>query len=180
MEEVSLYRVTEVISDYSDFSMVPPDVLNMASERGTAVHALCAAYAKGIYTPVPEPYGGYLNSFMSWFDSEVYRVIDLERRFTHKAFGFTGQPDLIVVLYNGEIVLIDLKTPVTKYKTWKAQLAAYLRLARAEYPGIKKAGSLRLNPDGKTATMDWLEPKEELVAFNAFLSKLNADRYFRS
>lgn len=180
-EEMKLYRVTEVLSDYSDFSMVPQDVLDMASERGRAVHDWLAAYALGIFAPMPTDFEGYCLSGERWFNTMVKRVIFVEKRFTDSVYGVTGQPDLGAILFSDEGAVVDWKTPVTKYKTWMAQVAKYLDLSGKEHPEIKKGGALRLRQDGGTAIMSWLEDHlEERIALNAFHSKLNADRYFRS
>jgi hypothetical protein len=173
--------VTEVLSPWADFSKVSPAVLQAASERGTAAHDACFAYALGL--PViglradVEP---YVTSFKRWFDKVVDDVILCEQRITDTdGFGYHGEPDLLVKTKHPEIILTDLKTPVTKIKTWCVQLAAYKNLCE-NYTGltIDRVGSLRLSPEGKTPKMDYYEYQNQ--DFAIFISCLNSYRYFKS
>lgn len=171
--------VTEVLSPWSDFSMIQQSVLQMAAERGTAVHNACFAYAGGVpvvgVRPDVEP---YLTSFRRWFDKVVDDVMLCEQRITDDKFGFHGEPDLLVRSKHQEIILTDIKTPVTKMKTWRVQLAAYNNLCE-KYTGINihRVGSLRLSPDGKTPKMDYYDYQSQ--DFNIFLSCLNTYKYFK-
>ena len=170
--------VTEVMRPFIDFSMIPDDVLEYASERGSAVHQICASIAQGLWvTNILEEYSGYIKSFHLWFDSQVQSVIQVEQRLYDNDFGFNGKPDFIGILKSNEIVLIDWKTPVALQKTWQAQLAAYQHLARKNGFAIQSAGSLRLNPDGKVPKMKWYE--NSVRDFNAFLNALNAFNFFK-
>ena len=172
-----LPRVTQVLSPFIDFSMVKPDVLEAASDRGTRVHAFCLAQAAGIYSGlVDEDCKGYVASFLRWFDLMVDKVLAVEVELT-SPFGFVGHADLIVRLKDGRVALIDLKTPVAGSKTWKAQISAYLNEAAKPPYHAEIAGTLQLNSNGRTPKMAWLE--DDGMAFQAFLGSLNAFRYFR-
>jgi hypothetical protein len=169
-----LPRVTEVLSPYVDFSRIAPDVLEAASDRGVRVHNCCAAYAKRIYVgPVDADCNGYVESFLVWFNKYVATVLAVEFELV-SPFGYVGHADLIVRLKDGRVAVVDLKTPLAGSKTWKAQIAAYKRAATEFSPDV--AGTLQLHPEGKAPKMTWLE--DEVMAFNAFLSALNAQRYF--
>lgn len=175
---LTIPSVTEVLNPWVDFSHVPPDRLLLASERGTRVHAACEAYALGIWSPIDsieEDIRYYVWSFRRWFDTQVAEVLLVEARLTDDRLGYTGQIDLAVVLRTAEVVIVDLKTPVTKSKSWRLQMAGYLNL----YPRASKAGSLRLNPEGKVPKMDWYDGSaaQDLAVF---LSALNCHRYFHS
>jgi hypothetical protein len=172
--------VTEALQPWADFSKVPPAVLQAAADRGTAVHQACAAYAAALpvfgLPPEVEP---YFNSFRRWFDHVVDEVLLCEERLTDEDFGYHGEPDTVVKSKHQEIILVDLKTPVTKTKTWRVQLAAYKNLVE-KYKGVKvdRVGSLRLSPEGKTPKMDYYEYQAQ--DFNIFLSSLNCYRFFNS
>lgn len=172
--------VTEVLSPWADFSHIPPDRLEAAAERGTAVHNACFAYAAGLPTvglrADVEP---YVISFRRWFDRVVDRVILCEERITDDRHGYHGEPDLLIAAKHAENILIDAKTPVTKIKTWRVQLAAYKNLCEnyTSLP-IDRVGSLRLSPDGKTPKMDYYDYQAQ--DFNVFLSALNAYRFFKT
>ena len=69
-----MIRVTEALKPFADFSMIHPDVLDYASERGTVIHKACSNYANGVYVIKglwPPDYVGYFNSFTDWFDKYV-------------------------------------------------------------------------------------------------------------
>ena len=172
-----LPRVTQVLSPFIDFSMVKPDVLEAASDRGIRVHAFCLAQAAGIYSgPADEDCKGYISSFQRWFDLMVDKVLAVEVELI-SPFGYVGHADLIVKLKDGRVALIDLKTPLSGSKTWKAQIAAYLNEAKKAPYFAEIAGTLQLNSNGRTPKMAWLE--DDGMAFQAFLGSLNAFRYFR-
>jgi hypothetical protein len=169
--------VTSVISPWVDFSHIPPDRLELASERGTRVHTACAAFAMG-FPPggLQEGDHGYLQSFEQWFFTVVQDVILVEERLVHEALGFHGQPDLVIRARSGEVMLVDLKTPLVKSKSWRVQMAAYRELCIVNGYKIDRAGSLRLDPEGKPPKCDWYE--EGAQDFTVFLSCLNATRFF--
>jgi hypothetical protein len=174
------FSSTQVLSGYIDFSKIPEDVLNYASDRGSRVHFVCERYAKGI--PVLKLTGDvrpYFESFCLWFDRYVDKVYFVEERFSCPFYGFDGKPDLGVRLIDGRKVIPDLKTPVVESPTWKGQLASYLYLVNrsGKYgTDFKESIALQLSPRGK-------EPRARVYKyyeddFAAFLSALNAKRYF--
>jgi hypothetical protein len=171
--------VTEIISPWTDFSRIPPAILENAGLRGTRVHELCAAIAKGepVMDPNPET-SGYVASFRVWFEAIVDEVILVEERLVDPGLGYSGQIDLLVRTKQGEIWLVDLKTPLALSKGWRLQLAGYFRLCDVAGYHPDKAGSLRLSPDGKMAKMDFYE--ESAIDLMRFMESLDLYRYFHS
>ena len=169
-------RVTHILSPYVDFSMVPEHVLSRATERGSKVHSICAAILQGLWIPKIEPeLEGYIASFQAWKDQFVEEVLSVEEEFVDKTYGFKGHPDMIVKAY-GEIILVDLKTPLALQKSWQLQLSAYLHLARKNGYKVTRAGSLRLVQNGEIPKMQWyLDSAQD---FNVFLGLLNGHNYF--
>jgi hypothetical protein len=178
------FSVTKVLSPFVDFSMIPPDVLDFASERGTLVHRYCETIARGIPAMgIPEYCAGYVRSFQRWFDEYVLKVIFVEHEMIDDGFGYLGHVDLVCVLKDLRAVVVDLKTPLAESPTWRAQLAAYRQLAVAEtqkrglrYRIPEKNGcmALRLHPKGgaaKAIIYEWAGRD-----FQVFLSALNAYR----
>jgi hypothetical protein len=164
-------------------SSIPENVLQTASERGTAVHSFCAAYAKKEWVPkVPEDLAGYFKSFQKWFDSyvdEVYIADDVEM--VDDQFGYCGHMDLLVRSEKqGGVLLIDLKTPASvKRQVWGCQIAAYKGLIdrTGRYPSIDRAGTLRLNSEGKPAKFD--EFTDNLVLnYGRFIAALSLYKFF--
>jgi hypothetical protein len=177
-----LPSVTEIIRPFSDFSHIPPDILEAACARGNAVHRLCALYSLSLWIDeVPPEYAGYFQSFQRWFDKYVLDVHLVETRVTDTALGFTGEPDLVVTI-KGDVgrSLIDLKTPQVGSPSWRIQLAAYRHLVDQNVPRITRVFALRPRPDGKMPT---IPPDYEYTStvhrdFQIFLSALNCFRYF--
>lgn len=178
--------VTQVLSVYQDFSVVPDHILTMASERGIRVHAICASLAQKLFVSkrqIAPDIEGYIQSFNQWFDEYVEEVVLVEKELIDPNLGFIGHPDLVVKMRGDrDLTLIDLKTPKVIGKTWSTQLAAYwhlLSIFLLEHKfKIKRCGSLRLKQDGGFPILD--EYTKSLHAdFAAFLSALNAWRYFK-
>ena len=164
--------VTEVLSKYQDFSQIPPERLEAACERGSAVHAFCAAYANGLWTPKPLEAEGYCQSFTKWFDKYVQDTFTVEQEFIDDTYGFVGHSDWTGLLIGDEWpIVIDWKTPITLQPVWEAQIAAYMHLANC-----KRGASLRLSPNGKMPRFK--EYTENKRAFQAFLNALTAHKYF--
>ena len=131
---MNLPRVTALLSPYSDWSQIPPDVLDYASDRGTRAHAASLAYACGLWMSVDEDIAGYVESFKAWHDRYVVEVLAVEKELIHPKWNYVGHCDLIARVrgYKAEPVigLLDLKTPVGASLTWMGQLAAY-KIGRA-------------------------------------------------
>ena len=170
--------VTRALSPYIDYSRIPDPVLAVACQRGQAVHTVCAGYAKKIWTPaLAAEWQGYFKSFRGWFDEYVRSVVFVEKKFSDDTFGFTGRPDLGVVMMDGVRTIVDLKTPVQEGPTWKAQLGAYKHLANDHYKRqFERALSLRLRPNGGRALASVCEPGVD--DFTAFTWALFCYRYF--
>jgi len=171
--------VTEILKPWSDFSRIPPTVLEAAALRGTAVHEACANIARGLLVMnMPPEVKGYVASFQRWFDFLVADVLLVEERLIDTAFGYHGEPDLIIKAKHGEIILTDNKTPVQLVKAWRLQCAGYVNLAIKNDIKPDRTGSLRLSPDGGIARMDYYE--NSLTDFNYFLQALNLHRFFHT
>ena len=68
--------VTQVLSPFVDYSMIPADVLERSCLRGTAVHDACATIARGlpVMNLTPET-AGYVDSYRRWYDLMVDEVL---------------------------------------------------------------------------------------------------------
>ena len=177
--ECSYPRVTSILAPYSDFSMIPPDTLAAAAERGTAVHDACAAYGLGLWSSVPEDLKGYFDSFRRWFDIYVQDAIAVETELVNEVWRYVGHADLIAkvvgyVTAMPVIAVIDYKTPVTASRSWRMQIAAYVEAARKDY-SVYIGGALQLSKDGGLPKMTWVEDQNQ--AFAAFTGTLSGWNY---
>ena len=172
-------RVTSILAPYTDFSMVPPDTLAAAGDRGTRAHAAALAYAVGLWSPVPEDIAGYVESYKQWHDRYVVKVLAVEKELIHPRWNYVGHCDLIARVkgYKPEPVICipDLKTPLTASLTWRCQGAAYREAEQLEHKEHVYAGVLQLRRDGGLPKMIWIE--DENIAFSAFIGALSAYNY---
>lgn len=173
-------RVTGILQPFADFSMVQPDVLQAAAERGTTVHEACAAYALGLYYPVSPDIVGFFDSFKSWFNNYVVEVLAVEEEVIHPAWGYVGHVDLIAkvagIRPKQTVAVIDYKSPVTASRAWNCQIAAYLEASKEQY-GTEAAGALMLRKDGSLPRMVWIDDHNQ--AFAAFCGALSAYNYIK-
>ena len=187
----NLLSVTQVLHRFSDFYLMEypdpadpkyipnPAIIDHAAERGSLVHSICAGIAQGIPTlDMPAEVAGYIESFWNWFFETVWSVFAVEAELIHPAYLYKGHPDMIVrIKGDWSLTVVDLKTPQTKSRTWRCQLAAYWELGKANDYDIGRAMALRLDPHGKQAKV--IEFKDHKQDFAAFLCALSALRYMR-
>jgi hypothetical protein len=131
--------------------------------------------------PMDKSVSGYFESFRAWFDAYVTEVIYCEKRLVDEINKFVGRPDLVAILKDNNLWVIDIKTPVVEGPTWKAQCAAYRHLVikDREKSGMISnplSGALRINPDKAAKVIPYKYAEDD---FAAFLSSLNAYRYFK-
>jgi len=173
--------VTTVLSLYSDFSMINPDVLERAAERGSRIHAACAAHVQGLWADCylwPEE-KGYFKSFLDWSNRAAPEFHAIEIELTDTNLGYMGHPDAIIKMsVDNELTVIDYKTPATISKTWLPQIAAYAHLARVNGFDVRKGFVIRLRKDGGEAIATQVDIDGEPWA--AFMNALGAYRYFKT
>jgi hypothetical protein len=176
----SIYpSVTQVISPHTDFSMIPPTVLEIATARGSMVHDLCARHAQGEWIVpdlIREDCRGYFDSFLQWFEL-VETVHLVEEELIDEVYGFCGHPDMIVTMIGTKHPrVVDLKTPVSRARAWKLQISAYNRLAEVKGFHVEQSGTLRLSPRSRVPAYD--EYTDSANDFNYFLNCLYSWKYF--
>ena len=176
---MQFFSVTEVLNLYfNPKGKIPQSRIEDGIARGNPVHHFCTETAKQEWVPKPLLYEGYCNSFLWWLDNCVEEIILVEERLEDVVYGYFGHPDLLVKIKGNRFPsIIDLKTPATKSKLWRAQIAGYdhLALVNGYFPNLDIGGSLRLQPDGRPPRFDAYEFKE--MDFAAFVSLLNWTRW---
>jgi len=174
--KMEIYSVTEVLGKYVDWGAIPDQVLADACKRGNEVHSACGTRALGGYVRrLPGDYAGYYESFCRWFEANVVETILVEKRFTSRALGFTGQLDFLFRLNSGELALVDIKTAAAEGKTWRCQLSAYDSLLANAGFTTDALISLRPRKNGAAAIGRRYE-SDRAANYNLFLSALNAHR----
>lgn len=181
-DEKRYTRVSEILSPYSDFSNIDPQVLANAADRGTRVHKLCELYIKNLMIEPVESLDtelqGYFKSFVNWCDLALHTPIDAEARYYCDELKITGQIDLVAMLNDSnKAVIIDIKTPQNSSKTWNLQTAAYMYLYNQtlDIP-IHRRGCLLLNKNGGLAT--FIEYTDFEREFELFKQAINLYNFF--
>jgi len=176
---MQLFSVTEALQPYFNYhGKIPSFRIEDAVTRGNIVHTFATNHAKGEWSPRPIGYDGYIESFLWWFDNCVEEVLLVEQRLEDPILGFFGHPDFILRLKgHHRPAVFDLKTPATKQRTWRMQIAAYHHLAvkNGYGPDLDPGGSLRLKEDGSPPKFDQYDFLYGDLA--AFLSALNVYRF---
>lgn len=131
-----LPRVTAVLADLGlgpDLSRVAPDVLEVARERGAAVHRAVEALTYGYYdeADVHPDAAPYVAAYQKFVAESGFQPIAAEIEVTHPVWRFRGHPDVIGWL-NGRRGVIDVKTGVSDGAAY--QVAAYCDAWSAERP----------------------------------------------
>lgn len=173
-----LPRISNILEPYEDFSMIPEATMAQAQYRGTEVHKACAAYALKIFYSLPQEYTGFLQSLKRWFDKFVKRVIYVEKRLIDPVYGFTGAIDIYAELYQLGLGLVDYKTPLTQYKSWRLRMSAYKRLLEVDKKKVDVVAALQLDPDGGIPKMTRYEGTSA-QDFNIFLGLLNGYKFLK-
>jgi hypothetical protein len=177
--------VTQALRPFSDYENIPRDVLEQAAIRGTRRHAACSSIALRVPILHKNPDdAGYIRSFSEWFSRYVVRTVLVSKRLYDPALNFNGEPDFLLEvvpmipdLHEGDLVVVDLKPEWTQPRpAWRAQVAAYLHLAKENRFPVKMGATLHPDQDGGPAKLEWCEqsPRD----FAAFLNCLSAWNFF--
>lgn len=172
-------RVTEILHVFTNFDKVDRGILRAAAARGTSVHGLCAAMAKGAWVPismVPEDQQGYVESFRKWSESFVESFVIIEERYAHEEHGYTGQLDFVVAGKDGRKYLVDIKTSASHQRTYPLQIAAYRGLLESKGVHVDEGLLVYLSKDGEEPKVrSYAETQEE---YEVFLSALRCYKFF--
>lgn len=143
-------NVTSIIGHLTDYSRIPPDKLEIARQKGVAVHKMVELDAQGREFDLPE---WMQPAFEQWrkFKAEVgFRLIDSEKKVYHPVYGYAGTLDLYAELTHAAVLaFIDVKRSFLAGTVIGVQLAAYkeAHIAQEGDKAAKKAKryALRLN-----------------------------------
>lgn len=153
-------RVSTVLKAYSDFSKIPPDILERKCRIGTEVHrAVHAHLDDDLFIPSEEA-SVYMPAFYSFIKGAEYTPVKvddtpfLEQRLYSNKLKITGQIDAILQC-EGNDCLYDWKTSYTANRPiWRLQVAMYLLLVKdnglvmpnhGKVVQLKKKGSYRVH-----------------------------------
>ena len=176
---VDYIRVTEVLKQFQDFSMIPPGRLEAAAERGPLVHEICERHLKGeAVTFVPPAARPYFEKFAKWRQSVIGEGAAAELRLYDDKLKLTGQIDLIARIRGDKgLSVIDIKTAKANSPLWRPQLAAYKHLAVLNGYPVERVMCLRFG-----AAKPIIDESTSTAAYDlaGFLHALHATTYFQN
>ncbi len=126
--------VTQILAPLSDFSAVPPQVLERARWFGQCVHKAVELKVKGTLDAdsLDEPVRETLAQFDAVMAVKGFKPMSAELRVGHPRLKYAGTLDLIAVdSHTGKPVLVDIKTG-QKAPTVGPQTAAYAACVKAD------------------------------------------------
>ena len=175
--EQVLPSVTQILKPLSDFSMIPPAVLEHARARGVAVHRCVQLDINDdlVEESVAPEIAGYLVAWRQFREDCGITEADVgepERPLFHPVLRYAGTPD-VPLWINERWSVLDIKTADTWSPVWPLQLAAYRELLnvntlKGEHL-IEDRYSLRLRENG-TYRLDQAKDRNDWSTFLAMLT----------
>lgn len=150
--------VTSILSPLTDFSRVPPAVLEAASQFGKAVHRACELDDLGeldeaALDPALKP---YLQAWRKFSAEHQVQWDVIEEPVYHNTMRYAGTPDRFG-LVNGVRTVVDIKSTAQLYPAVGPQLAAYAN-ALLEPFAIRMA--VQLKADGTYVAKAYKDPTD--------------------
>lgn len=174
----ALPSVTQVLeaAKISDFSGVPPDVLQRAADRGTAVHQACWFDDQNDLdeSTLDPSLHGYVAAWRRFRDEQQIKITLIETR-VYSSLGFAGTFDRLVEMPKWGEAMLDLKTG-EETASWRIQLAAYVKGFYGKLAPKCRRGAVKLRQDG-TYSLHWYEMREMARDWNVFAGALAVYQY---
>jgi hypothetical protein len=151
--------VTSILAPLTDFSKVPPAVLEAASQFGKAVHLACELDDELLLDedqldPALAPYLAAWRKFCEEHRVEWYEI---ELPVYHPTMRYAGTPDRIGMV-DGQPSVVDIKTTAALYPSVGPQLAAYAE-AKNLGPRAKRI-AVQLKADGTYVAKTYTDPTD--------------------
>lgn len=179
---VRVPNVTSVLDALTDFSRVPPGVLEHARQEGTAIHKTIELYCGQDLAEdhLPQWLQPRLAAFKKFELETGFICKGSERRVFHATHRYAGTEDLEGAMpkLHADESIIDIKRSFFAGATIGLQLAAYLEARNAErrkekLPKIKRRYALQLRDDGTFRMREFDNPAD----FTVFVGLLNTYRW---
>ena len=169
-------NVTRILAPLIDLNHIPADTLEIARQKGIAVHKLVELDAKGDLdeNALPEWMRPVHERWRQFITETRFRMIESEFRVYSPTYRFAGTLDLFGFVHD-EPAFIDVKRSFAGGAAIGLQLAAY----QEAYCGQEKNGkrakrfALRLNENGPYRLEPYTNPND----WNTFLALLTIQRW---
>lgn len=176
-QNLRIPSVSEIIrysGESTDYSMVPPHILQRAAEIGQEVHRVVESHVKSGTILASEHSGAtkYMPALRKFFSLNVFEPVYSELKLIHEEYGYAGTVDLVGWM-NGEAAIVDVKTTnLLNEKLVALQTAAYAELVEncdRNYDRIFRRYALHLDRAGTFKLHRFSDPLD----FPDFLSALD-------
>lgn len=170
-------NVTSVLAPLTDYSMIPADRLELARQKGVAVHKTIELWCRNDLdcTNLPKWLEPVVMKWTEFVMHTGFRIIDSEKRVYHSTFCYAGTLDLFGYLErHNTFALIDLKRSFFAGKAIGLQLAAYLAayVDQEKHRGKARRFALRLNESAPVRLQEF----DDAGQFGEFCALLTAQR----
>ena len=150
--------VTTILKPLTDFSTVPPHVLDAASAFGTAVHLACelddlGTLDEAALDPALAP---YLDAWRKFSAEHAVQWEQIEQRVYHPTMRYAGTLDRFGRV-DGDLTVVDIKSSVQLYPSVGPQLAAYANALSHPYA---KRMAVQLKADGTYVAKPYTDPSD--------------------
>jgi hypothetical protein len=150
--------VTSILAPLTDFSRVPPAVLEAASQFGKAVHRACELDDLGELDEdqldvalVP-----YLTAWRKFSVDYAVEWEQIEQQTFHATMRYAGTPDRFGKV-RGQLTVVDIKSTAELYPTVGPQLSAYAHALKHPYADRL---AVQLKADGTYVAKPYTDPTD--------------------
>lgn len=150
--------VTSILSPLTDFSRVPPHVLQAAADFGKAVHRACELDDLGELdeTTLDDALLPYLQAWRKFSAEHAVQWEQIERPVYHATMRYAGTPDRFGKV-NGRPAVVDIKSTAQLYPSVGPQLAAYANALQNPYADRI---AVQLKADGTYVAKPYKDPTD--------------------
>ncbi|GAA4401125.1 hypothetical protein [Quisquiliibacterium transsilvanicum] len=150
--------VTSVLSPLTDFSRVPPHVLQAASDFGKAVHRACELHDLGEldHNTLDPALWSYLDAWIAFSADHSVEWEQIEQPAYNATMRYAGTPDRFGKV-NGRPTVVDIKSTAQLYPAVGPQLAAYANALQQPYADRL---AVQLKGDGTYVAKPYTDPAD--------------------
>lgn len=179
-------NVTRILAPLTDYSRIPPDVLERARQEGAAIHRMVELDCKGsldvdalMTAEGQEWLRPYYAAWRKFVDETGFELWESEQRVYHKTFAYAGTLDLTGLMPKIRLkapALLDIKRSFYAGGAIGVQISAYEKARNSAVDKALRTESrfgLQLRKDANYR----LEPFEDRDDFGVFLACLTTLRW---
>lgn len=179
--EKRLPGTTSVLALLGGYEGISKQILQRASERGTAVHKVTEFDDAGTldYGSLDDNLIGYLMGWHRFKDEMRPEILDAEVPGYHPQLLYAGTRDRRLIIHGlrkPRVAILDIKSSYMLMPTTGPQTAAYLEIFNSGAAKDERAEhryGLKLKPDGTYELKEYKDPGD----WNTFVSALNCTRF---